>query len=72
MSIDALFGLPRKKSGGNSFRDAIHGHLFFAQQERVDEHVAMASLRHKKEPKIFTIILLYILQYTFELSTNVQ
>ena len=50
--MDALFGLPRKKSAGISFREAIHGHLFFGQQERVDEHVALATLRHKKEPKV--------------------
>ena len=50
MSIDALFGLPRKKSAGISHRDAIHGDLYFGRQERVDEHVALASQRHKKEP----------------------
>lgn len=32
LSMDALFGLPRKKSAGNSYRDALHGDL--------DEYVA--------------------------------
>ena len=50
MSIDALFGLPRKKSAGISHRDAIHGDLYFGKQETVDEHVAMASQKQKKEP----------------------
>ena len=42
MSMDGLFGLPRKKSAGSSFRDAIHGHLFFGEQAVVDEYVASA------------------------------
>ena len=52
VSMDALFGLPRKKSAGISFRDSLHGHLFFGQQERVDEHVASASQQRRKEPKV--------------------
>ena len=27
--MDALFGLPRKKAAGESYRDALHGQLFF-------------------------------------------
>ena len=50
--MDGLFGLPRKKSAGTSFRSALHGHLFFGQQEKVDEHVAMASVGDKKDPKV--------------------
>ena len=38
--MDALFGLPRKKSAGSSYRDALHGDLFFVDQAVVDEHVA--------------------------------
>ena len=52
MSMDALFGLPLKKSAGISYRDALHGHLFFGQQEMVDEHVALASQKYRKEPKV--------------------
>lgn len=40
LSMDALFGLPRKKSAGNSYRDALHGDLFFGDQAAVDEYVA--------------------------------
>ena len=50
--MDALFGLPRKKSAGNSYREAIHGHLFFGEQAVVDEYVASAFSKHKKEPKV--------------------
>ena len=57
VSIDALFGLPRKKAAGVSHRDAIHGSLYFGQQERVDEHVDLASSqRHRKEPTDVCII----------------
>lgn len=40
LSMDALFGLPRKKAAGISHRDAIHGHLFFGNQRSVDEFVS--------------------------------
>ena len=56
MSMDGLFGLPRKKSAGSSFRDAIHGHLFFGEQVVVDEYVASAFVKHMKEPKVCTCI----------------
>ena len=40
----AIWGsLPRKKLAGESFRDAINGHLFFGEQTLVDEYVALAS-----------------------------
>ena len=39
-AIDALFGLPRKKSAGVSHRPPLHGHLFFCDQEVVDQYVA--------------------------------
>ena len=52
LSMDALFGLPRKKSAGQSFRKAIHGHLFFRDQSAVDEYVASASLKHNKSMKV--------------------
>ena len=50
--MDALFGLPRKKAAGTSFRDPIHGHLFFGKQERVDDFVAMADTKDKRDPKV--------------------
>ena len=52
VSMDALFGLPRKKSAGVSYRDAIHGNLFFGKQESVDEHVSISSLKKRKEPQV--------------------
>ena len=57
LSMDGLFGLPRKKSAGESFRDAIHGHLFFGEQTLVDEYVALASasVKHRK-PKVYILL----------------
>lgn len=39
-SMDALFGLPRKKSAGISHRDPLHGEISFCDQSSVDEFVA--------------------------------
>ena len=49
LSMDALFGLPRKKSAGRSFREPLHGHLFFGDQNAVDEYVATAPKGRKVE-----------------------
>ena len=38
-ALDALFGLPRKRAAGVSHRPALHGNLFFCNQESVDEFV---------------------------------
>ena len=54
-SMDALFGLPRKKSAGSSYRDALHGDLFFGSQAEVDEHVA--SYKNQKIDNVSVIIL---------------
>lgn len=43
--MDALFGLPRKKSAGKSVREPVHGHLFFKEQQSVDEFVESAPSR---------------------------
>lgn len=49
ISMDALFGLPRKKSSGQSHREALHGNVFFKSQSSVDEHVANASQRKSSD-----------------------
>lgn len=43
ISMDALFGLPRKKSAGKSVRTPLTGDLFFEDQAAVDEYVSMHS-----------------------------
>ena len=52
LSMDALFGLPRKKSAGISYNDANHGHYFFNDQSIVDEFVASASTKKMKDRKV--------------------
>ena len=39
LSMDALFGLPRKLSAGYSHREALHSSLYFLDQPSVDEFV---------------------------------
>lgn len=42
--MDALFGLPRKKSSGTSCRDALHGEAMFLNQSDIDEFAATMAL----------------------------
>ena len=52
LSMDAIFGLPRKKSAGVSYGDAIHGHYFFEDQSKVDEFVLSVPSRRQKDIKV--------------------
>ena len=47
-SMDGLFDLPRKKSAGKSHRPSLHGHLFFEDQEEVDQFVSEAQRSRSK------------------------
>ncbi len=47
ISLDGLFGLPRKKSAGVSHRKPVQGHLFFCDQQGVNEYVAAQSVLKK-------------------------
>ena len=51
LSVDALFGLPRKKAAGISQRDPLHGDLFFGNQSAVDEFVASYEMS-KRVPNV--------------------
>ena len=59
ISMDALFGLPRKKSAGQSHRDPLHGHVFFKNQVSVDEHVASAPQRRVYDKVHYPFIHVY-------------
>ena len=39
LAIDAIFGLPRKKSASVGFQDPLFGNLYFSDQSSVDEFV---------------------------------
>ena len=41
--MDALFGLPRKKSAGVSYRSPLMGELFFFDQTEVDQFIALSE-----------------------------
>ena len=56
--MDALFGLPRRKSAGQSHRQPLHGSLFFKDQHEVDEHIAGA--KGQKHDKVKTRSSMYI------------
>ena len=43
MAADALFGLPRKKSSGESFEAPKHGDRFFLNQTEVDGFIEQAN-----------------------------
>ena len=55
VSMDALFGLPRKKSAGKSFRQPLHGVLFFDNQDEVDAFVESAPRSKKQLDKVCII-----------------
>ena len=48
-SMDALFGLCRKKSAGKSVRKPLSGTLMFADQNAVDEFVLDYASRKAKQ-----------------------
>lgn len=43
LSMDALFGLPRKKKAGKSVREPLFGQTFFLKQDEVDDHHAKVA-----------------------------
>ena len=58
-AMDGLFGLPRKKSAGTSYRKALHGHLYFHNQIDVDQFVIEAQ-RGKQIASVSIDSLVYI------------
>ena len=52
--MDALFGLPRKKSAGVSYKAPLLGNLFLGDQSSVDQFVA--ENKTKKNTKSFSTV----------------
>ena len=46
VAIDAIFGLPRKKSAGSSYQDPLFGSLYFSEQSSVDEFVGTYTVKN--------------------------
>ena len=53
-SLDALFGLCRKKAAGSSIRPPLFGTLDFDDQEVVDEFVLKYDLDARVSSKVHT------------------
>lgn len=65
LSIDALFGLPRKHSAGSSSREALHGSLYFLDQSSVDEFVNSTTVEKDVVPQVQIMPLISIsISYT--------
>ena len=56
VSMDAIFGLPRKKAAGQSIRAPLHGHLFFYDQTVIDEYVESAFQQRFTSHKVYVLI----------------
>ena len=56
LSMDALFGLPRKQSAGHSYREALHGNTYFVDQASVDEFV-QSHIQEKKLPQVIIMVI---------------
>ncbi len=52
VSMDALFGLPRKRSAGTSHREPLSENLYFQPQNEVDEFLQKQS----SEPNTSNVI----------------
>ena len=61
--MDALFGLPRKKSAGVSYRGPLMGELFFFDQTEVDQFIALSekSKSKRKANVCFEYLILYLI-----------
>ena len=50
--MDALYGLPRKKAAGVSYREPLHRDLFFNNQSAVDQFVVENSEQSTSMPNV--------------------
>ena len=60
ISVDALFGRPRKKCAGISFRQPLHGMLYFENQDEVDLFVEPAPRVKRQSNKVIYQCLMQI------------
>ena len=72
-AMDALFGLPRKKSSGKSLRDPLFSNLLFCDQSSVDEFVQMDSNKPKSTSDNVQLLVICMPQYYSPvMSTGMQ
>ena len=68
MSMDALFGLCRKKSAGVSVRPPLFSRTFFEDQERVDEFITNYDSSDRIVDKVQLCILIVTYSHPFTIS----
>ena len=51
-----MFGLPRRKGAGKSHRDALHGSLWFLDQDKVDQFVNLAKKPNSNKSDVCCIL----------------
>ena len=59
VSMDAIFGLPRKKAAGGSVRAPLHGSIYFYDQMTVDECIETSSKQKYKHQKVSILYIIY-------------
>ena len=58
--MDAIFGLPRKKSAGDSVRAPLHGHIYFHDQAMVNECIENSSQQKLRPQKVLSTLVVII------------
>lgn len=53
LSVDACFGLPRKKTSGASYRSPLSENMFFHNQENVDSFMSAYPSSKTEPSKVF-------------------
>jgi len=62
VSVDACFGLPRKKTSGASHRSPLSNNMFFYNQEHVDNFMASYPSSKNDPKKVYLPIHTYMYQ----------
>ena len=71
-SMDALFGLPRKKISGISYREALHRNIFFANQTSVDETKSMSdNIFFSFQGNVWYMCLFYLIPLSCHCSSSI-
>ena len=70
LSIDANFGLCRKKSAGSSVHPPLSGSSMFLNQEEVDEYVCQYSTHPTCSTEVSEVIILCL--HTYYLTSGMQ
>ena len=71
--MDALFGLPRKKSAGISYQSPLYGDLVFLDQSAVDQYVMDYSRpKHLNTVSVFVVVVCVCVFFFVSFFSNFQ